>query len=282
MAAAFPKDTGILELYFQEVSGSTPLSNREEFKLAEEVRKGNEEARNELVAANLRFVIKVACEYLGFGVPLEDLISAGNVGLIQAAERFDSRKGFRLITYAVWWIRQAISQALTQDSRMVRLPANRTKLLSSIQGVSERLGQDREADPEPEMIAEALGVSEELVRDTMIQAMDVCSIDRAAEEDQQDLASVLSDPDQEAPDAKLEENSDLEQMEAVLDSLEERESQVLRLHFGLGSGDPMTLEAIGSRFNLTKERVRQIKEKALSKLRDPKRRMRLDPLVGLA
>ena len=207
-------------------------------------------------------------------MPLEDLISAGNVGLITAAERFDASRGFRFITYAVWWIRQSISQVQSQCARMVRLPSNRIKLLSSINDLSQKVFQDKE--PEPDMIAQ------ELVRDTMLKARDVLYMDVACqEEEDQDPLHVLPDTSQEAPDAQIEEESDREQVQMVLDTLEDRESEILRLHFGMGEDDPMTLEEIGRRFSLTKERVRQIKEKALSKFRHPVRRMQLHPVLGV-
>ncbi|MDA0745838.1 MAG: RNA polymerase sigma factor RpoD/SigA [bacterium] len=280
MAGFNSQGNELLDLYFQDVSESEPLSSKEEILVAEQIHSGCEHARNRLVAANLRFVIKVACEYRGCGVPLEDLISAGNLGLITAAERFDPGRGFKFITYAVWWIRQAISQSLSHDSRMVRLPANRIKLLNNINDMIQRLGQAQAAEPDPEAIAEELGVSAELVRDTMVKARDVWYMDGAfSEGEDQDMLSVLPDTTHEAPDAQLEEASDREQVELVLGTLEDRESEVLRMHFGLTSGEPMTLEEIGNRFQLTKERVRQIKEKALSKLRHPTRRMHLTPLM---
>lgn len=283
MAGTKRHDTELLDLYFQDVSCSVPLRAEEEVTLARRIRSGDQDARNKLVSANLRFVIKIACEYRASGVPLEDLISAGNMGLISAAERFDETRGYKFITYAVWWIRQAINQALSQDSRMVRLPANRLKLLHNIQAVSQMLGQVHAAEPRPEMIAEKLGISVEMVQDTLVKSKDVCYIDSMlCDEEDQDLLKVIPDDSQESPDSRILEDSDREQVEHVLGTLEDREAQVLRMHFGLGDTDPMTLEQIGSRFKLTKERVRQIKEKALSKLRHPRRREQLDPLIGRA
>ena len=267
MAGTRNQDTVLLDLYFQDVSYSEPLRAEEEVTLARRIRCGDQEARNKLVSANLRFVIKIACEYHASGVALEDLISAGNMGLISAAERFDETRGFKFITYAVWWIRQAINQALSQDSRMVRLPANRLKLLHNIMAVSQRLGQVHAAEPEPEMIAEKLGISVEMVQDTLVKSRDVCYIDSMlCDEEDQDLLKVIPDESQESPDSRILEDSDREQVEQVLQTLEDREAQVLRMHFGLNDTDPMTL--------------RQIKEKALAKLRHPRRREQLDPLIG--
>jgi len=282
MSAILNPERGVLDLYFHDVADSMPLTAAEEVALAERIAEGDEEARNELVAANLRFVIKIASGYKSSGVPLEDLISAGNVGLITAAERFDASRGFKFITYAVWWIRQSISQVQSQCSRMVRLPSKRIKLLSSINDLSQRLFQVEGVEPKPEIIARELGISEDLVRDTMLKARDVWYMDASCqEEEDQDPLHVIPDTSQEAPDAQVEEESDRVQVQMVLDTLEERESEVLRMLFGMGDDDPMTFEEIGRRFSLTKERVRQIKEKALSKLRHPMRRMQLDSVLGV-
>ena len=276
-------DNEVLDLYFQDVSCSEPLRAEEEVSLARRIRAGDQEARNRLVSANLRFVIKIACGYRAGGVALEDMISAGNMGLISAAERFDETRGFKFITYAVWWVRQAINQTLSQDSRMVRLPANRLKLLHNIMAASRTLGQVHASEPEPEMIAEKLGVSVEMVEDTLVKSRDVCYIDSLlCDDEDQDLLKVIPDESQESPDTRILEDSDREQVEQVLRTLDDREAQILRMHFGLGDVDPMTLEQIGSRFKLTKERVRQIKEKALTKLRHPRRREQLDPLMDRA
>ena len=272
-------DNELLDVYFQDIASSEPLSSEEEGELAREIRGGSREARNELVAANLRFVVRIASEYQGCGLPLEDLISAGNIGLITAAERFDETRGFKFITYAHWWVRQAIQNSLSQDSRMVRLPVNRIKLLNSITSLSERLEQEQAAEPESEAIARELGVSVDLVEDTLLRAPKICSLDVPfGEEDDLNPLYDLCDHIQELPDARVNETSDREQIEALLDTLEEREAEVLRFHFGLDGGEPATLEEIGNRLKLTKERVRQIKEKALSKLRHPRRRAYLDAL----
>ena len=280
MAGVRRQDTELLDLYFQDVAFSKPLRADEEVTLAQRIRAGDQDARNKLVSANLRFVIKIACEYRANGVALEDMISAGNLGLIAAAERFDETRGFKFITYAVWWVRQAINQTLSQDSRMVRLPANRLKLLHNIMSVSQKLGQIHASEPWPEIIAEKLGVSVEMVQDTLVKSKDVCYLDGLLDdEEDQDLLKVLPDEAQESPDSRVLEDSDRAQVDQVLSTLDDREAQVLRMHFGLGDREPMTLEQIGSRFRLTKERVRQIKEKALSKLRHPRRREKLDPLL---
>jgi RNA polymerase primary sigma factor len=274
------QDSESLDLYLRDIASSEPLSSEEEIELARQIQKGSQDARDQLVQANLRFVVSVAREYQNHGVPLADLISAGNVGLMTAAERFDGGRGFKFISYAVWWIRQAIHQSLAQDSRVVRLPINRIDLLHNISKVSRELRQSTEVEPEPGVIAKELGVSEEMVKDTLLRARDVWSLDASfKEDDDHSLLNVLPDTTQQAPDAEVVEGSVREQVEGVLESLEAREQEVLRLYFGLGDDEPMTLEEIGVRFNLTRERVRQIKEKALRRLRHPRRRALLEPLM---
>ncbi len=280
MAGITIQDSESLDLYLRDISSSKPLSGPEEIELARLIKKGNQRARDQLVSANLRFVVSVAREYQNHGVPLSDLISAGNVGLMTAAERFDGARGFKFISYAVWWIRQAIHQSLAQDSRVVRLPINRIDLLHNISKISRELRQNTEKEPEPEVIAKELGVSEEMVKDTMMRARDVWSLDASfKEDDDHSLMNILPDTSQQAPDTEVVEDSVKIQVEEVLESLDAREQEVLRLYFGLGDDEPMTLEEIGVRFNLTRERVRQIKEKALRRLRHPRRRVLLEPLM---
>lgn len=280
MATTTAKDTESLDLYLRDIASSAPLSSKQEVELASRIRKGDLKARDQLVSANLRFVVSVAREYLNHGVALADLISAGNMGLMTAADRFDGTRGFKFISYAVWWIRQAIHQSLAQDSRVVRLPVNRIDLLHSISKVSRQIRQSTEAEPETHDIADRLGVSEEMVKDTMLRARDVWSLDASlGDEDDHSLLSVLADTNQKTPEAEVLENIMKAQVAEILDTLETREREVLRLYFGMGDEDPMTLEEIGVRFSLTRERVRQIKEKALRRLRHPRRRAPLEPLM---
>ncbi|MDE2888187.1 MAG: RNA polymerase sigma factor RpoD/SigA [Gemmatimonadota bacterium] len=277
------QDSESLDLYLRDIASSEPLSAETEIALAHRIRKGDQKARDRLVASNLRFVVSVAREYQNHGVPLADLISAGNMGLMTAAERFDGTRGFKFISYAVWWIRQAIHQSLAQDSRVVRLPINRIDLLHNIAKVSREIRQTEEADPDPETIAEKLGVSVDMVQDTLLRARDVWSLDASfKDDDDHSLLHILPDSSQKAPDLEVVDESVKDQVKMVLETLDAREAEVLRLYFGLGDEEAMTLEEIGTRFSLTRERVRQIKEKALRRLRHPRRRLQLEPLMESA
>ena len=283
MAGIMIQDSESLDLYLRDIASSEPLNAETEIALAHRIRKGDQKARDRLVASNLRFVVSVAREYQNHGVPLADLISAGNMGLMTAAERFDGTRGFKFISYAVWWIRQAIHQSLAQDSRVVRLPINRIDLLHNIAKVSREIRQTEEADPDPETIAEKLGVSVDMVQDTLLRARDVWSLDASfKDDDDHSLLHVLPDSSQKAPDLEVVDESVKDQVKMVLETLDAREAEVLRLYFGLGDEEAMTLEEIGTRFSLTRERVRQIKEKALRRLRHPRRRLQLEPLMESA
>ena len=269
-----------LHRYLEDVASSQPLSSREEVSLARRIKKGDMEARAKLVEANLRFVITVAREYQNQGVPLVDLISAGNIGLITAAERFDETKGFKFISYAVWWIRQSILQTIAEHARTVRLPLNKVSLLKDISKASQRLGQGREGDPGIEEIAEELDVPTEEVLETMLSARTVRSLDEAFEEDdERSLLNILADSSQETPDADVLRESAREQLEGVLNSLDDRELRIIRLYFGLDGNEALTLEQIGGLMGLTRERIRQLKERALSKLRHPSRNQTLKTLA---
>ena len=262
--------------YLSEIASSTPLSASDEIELARRIKEGDEEARNGLVEANLRFVVSVAKEYQNRGVPLADLVSAGNMGLITAAERFDENKGFKFISYAVWWIRQAILQTLAEQSRTVRLPLNKVGLLYKISKASRAIRQKRADEPEPEEIAQELEVSVDEVKETLLSGRSVRSLDASfQEEEEQSLLDVLPDDSQESPEMDVIRDCMRGQIENALSGLVNREAEIIRLYFGLKGEEPMTLDQIGSRFCLTRERVRQIKEKALLRLRHPSRSERL-------
>ena len=266
------KEESTLRLYFDDIADSTPLSREEEVSLSARIHAGDMEARDELVQANLRFVIDVAKNYQNRGLSLADLISAGNVGLMTAAQRFDGAKGFKFISYAVWWIKQSILQTIADHARTVRLPLNKLSLLKDISRASHRLGQGRDTEPEIEEIAAELQVSPQEVQDTILSARSVRSLDESFEEDdERSLMNVLRDDDQAPPDGDVMEETARRQLENVLEVLDEREFKIIRLYFGLDGAEAMTLEQIGRLMNLTRERVRQLKERALGKLRHPQR-----------
>ncbi|MED5414194.1 MAG: RNA polymerase sigma factor RpoD/SigA [Candidatus Latescibacterota bacterium] len=261
-----------LRLYFDDISDSTPLSREKEVELSAKVHAGDQDARDELVQANLRFVIDVAKKYQNRGLSLSDLISAGNVGLMTAAERFDGEKGFKFISYAVWWIKQSILQTIAEHARTVRLPLNKLSLLKDISKASRKLGQGRETEPHVEEIAKELDMAPQDVLDTMLHARTVRSLDESFEEDdERSLMNILRDDNQATPDMHVMETAVRNQLDEVLESLDEREFRIIRLYFGLDGNESMTLEEIGGTMNLTRERVRQLKERALGKLRHPQR-----------
>ena len=269
-----------LRLYFDDIAESRPLSREREVELSARIQEGDMEARDELVQANLRFVIDVAKNYQNRGLSLSDLISAGNVGLLTAAERFDGTKGYKFISYAVWWIKQSILQTIAEHARTVRLPLNKLSLLKDISKASRKLGQGRESEPDVEEIAAELDVPAQEVLDTMLSARTVRSLDESFEEDdERSLLNILADNNQETPDSDVITSSARTQLEEVLESLDERELRIIRLYFGLDGTEALTLEQIGGLMGLTRERVRQLKERALGKLRHPTRYQALLALV---
>jgi RNA polymerase primary sigma factor len=261
-----------LDLYLREI-GETPLiSSGEEVELAKRIREGDQYALEKLTKANLRFVVSVAKQYQNQGLSLADLINEGNIGLIKAAKRFDETRGFKFISYAVWWIRQAILQSLAEQSRIVRLPLNRVGTLHKIGKISSTLEQEFGREPSPNEIAKELELTEMEVSDTLKISNSHLSLDApfSVSEDNS-LIDVLEDEFQPAPDKALLEESLRIEIEKALDSLSARESEVVNLYFGLNREKALTLEEIGARFNLTRERVRQIKEKAIRRLRHTSR-----------
>ena len=259
----------VLAHYLEDISDSKPLSSSQESDLARGIRAGDEGARNELVEANLRFVVSVSKAYQNRGLTLAELISAGNVGLLVAAERFDETKGCKFITYAVWWIRQSILQALLEQST-VRLPVNRLDMRAKIARVRETL-QQQGSSTNLTNVARALGATEERVEQTLIESQPVRSLDATFDDEEEHcLLDSLCDENQQSPDQLLLEYAKREDIDAVLHDLNDREAAIVRLYFGLGNEPPMTLNQIGMRFQLTRERVRQIKETALCKMRHPR------------
>ena len=261
-----------LDLYLREI-GETPLiTAQQEVELARRIKQGDQLALEKLTKANLRFVVSVAKQYQNQGLSLADLINEGNIGLIKAAKRFDETRGFKFISYAVWWIRQAILQALAEQSRIVRLPLNRVGTLHKIGKISSSLEQEYGREPSPDEIAKELDLSAVEVSDTLKISNSHLSLDApfSVSEDNS-LMDVLEDEFQPAPDEDLLTDSLKMEIEKALDSLSAREAEVINLYFGLNTEKALTLEEIGTRFNLTRERVRQIKEKAIRRLRHASR-----------
>ena len=260
--------------YFREIGGYAPLTSEEERELAERIGQGDTTARDALVKANLRFVVTVARKYEGKGMGLSDLICEGNVGLLRATETFDGAKGFRFISYAVWWIRQAIREALSH-TRTVRLPMNRIASLGQIGRASRELEQEYTRNVTEEEIAEETGMGADRIREALLMGRNAVSLDTSlGEEGERSLLDIVADdhpsPEEEAMDRSLGED-----METELTSLGVRQAEVLRHYFGLGGRERSTLEEIGRRYGLTRERIRQIKNEALRRLRHPSRRRRL-------
>lgn len=268
-AVAFVEE-GNLALYLRDISQFEPLSPDEERETAIRIRQGDEEALRQLVLANLRFVVSVARNYQHQGVSLSDLINEGNLGLVRAAHRFDHRKNFKFISYAVWWIRQAILQALAEQSRIVRLPLNRAGSMHKIGKAQAKLEQHYRRPPNAAEIAEELDVCEGDVRKMMAIGLRHASLDAPlAESTGASLHERLHDGQHEQMEEDLMHVSLENQVSRTLDSLSQRERQVVRLYFGIGESTTYTLDEIGKRFRLTRERVRQIKESALTKLKHP-------------
>lgn len=261
----------MVDHYLQEIGKYELLDPEEEARLARTIREGNEreseEATQRLAAANLRFVVSVAKKYQGYGLSLSDLISEGNVGLLKAARRFDETRGFRFISYAVWWIRQAILESLSEHSRVVRLPANKGQAASTLYKTQAKLAQEKGRQPNLEELAKELDMDLEEVRDVLRHHGDELSLDAPLNEEDNNLLDVLSADGMDAPDQELLEDSLKVDIERALELLSEREAEVLRLYFGINREAAASLEEIGKHFGVTRERTRQIRDKALRKLR---------------
>jgi RNA polymerase primary sigma factor len=261
-----------IDKYLQEISEVPLISPEEEIELARRIKNGDQEALEKLTSANLRFVVSVAKLYQNKGFSLGDLINEGNLGLIKAATRFDETRGFKFISYAVWWIRQGIMQALAEQSRIVRLPLNRVNALTKIGKASSKLEQEFEREPSPGEIAEQLEMKDSEVTDSMRISRRHLSMDSPfSNNENSSLLDTIENKHQPSPDSELIDESLKIEIESSLETLTKREAEILRLYFGLSYEQPMTLEEIGERFNLTRERIRQIKEKALRRLRHTSR-----------
>ena len=263
---------GSLDQYLKEISRYPLIDKAEEARLAKRIKRGEEEALDKLVRSNLRFVVSVAKKYQSQGVPLSDLINEGNLGLIRAAHKFDETKGIKFISYAVWWIRQAILQALAEQSRIVRVPLNRAGALHRIGRRSSALLHELGREPTVEEIADDLDISQQEVERTLAISQSHLSLDAPITpgEDHR-LLDYLPDQYAPAPEDETYDHALKDSVESALSSLKEREAKILRLYFGLDDQQPMTLEEIGTLMGITRERVRQIKQKGLIRLRHASR-----------
>jgi RNA polymerase primary sigma factor len=275
------RETPSLDKYLHEIGKVELLTWEEEVELAVKIRKGDQKALEKLIKANLRFVVSVAKQYQNQGLSLPDLINEGNVGLIKAAQRFDETRGFKFISYAVWWIRQSILQALAEQARIVRLPLNKIGSINRINRAFSDLEQLYEREPSVQEIAEMLEMASDDVKEAMKSAGRHISMDAPIKDDEEiTLYDVLLSKDSSSPDKDLLTDSLRKEIERVLSILTYREANILRLYFGLDTKYQYTLEEIGQEFNLTRERVRQIKEKAIKRLKNATRSRLLKAYLG--
>lgn len=276
------RESQSLDKYLQDIGKEDLITAEEEVELARRIKAGDQRALEKLTRANLRFVVSVAKQYQNQGLTLPDLINEGNLGLIKAAQKFDETRGFKFISYAVWWIRQSILQALAEQARIVRLPLNQVGSLNKINKAFSRLEQEYERAPSAEELAEALEVSEDKIKDSLKVSGRHVSMDAplSSSEDGGTLIDVMPNMDTPRADHALMAESLQKEIERSLSTLTDKEREIVRLFFGIGMNHGLTLEEIGSKFNLTRERVRQIKEKAIRRLRHTSRNKLLKSYLG--
>lgn len=275
------RETASLDKYLQEIGKVEMITPEEEVRLAQRIRQGDQEALQKLTKSNLRFVISVSKQYQNQGLSLSDLINEGNLGLIKAAQRFDETRGFKFISYAVWWIRQSILQALAEQSRIVRLPLNKIGAINKINKAFAAFEQQYQREPNPDELAEMLQISENEVRESLKNSGRHISMDAPITQDEEvSMYDVLTNEDGQNPDRGLMFESLRSEIERAITTLTPREADVLRLFFGLNGRTPMTLEEISEHFDLTRERVRQIKEKAIRRLKQNSRNRMLKSYLG--
>lgn len=276
------RESQSLDKYLQDIGKEELITAEEEVELARKIRTGDQKSLEKLTRANLRFVVSVAKQYQNQGLTLPDLINEGNLGLIKAAQKFDETRGFKFISYAVWWIRQSILQALAEQARIVRLPLNQVGSLNKINKAFSRLEQEFERQPSAEELAEALEVPEDKIKESLSVSGRHVSMDAplSSAEDGGTLMDVMANPDSPKADHALMAESLQKEIERSLSTLTDKEREIIRLFFGIGMNHGLTLEEIGAKFNLTRERVRQIKEKAIRRLRHTSRSKNLKAYLG--
>lgn len=275
------RETASLDKYLQEIGKVELITAEEEVELAKKIKQGDKIALEKLTKANLRFVVSVSKQYQNQGLSLPDLINEGNMGLIKAAQRFDETRGFKFISYAVWWIRQSILQALAEQSRIVRLPLNKIGSINKINKAYAALEQQFEREPKPEEIAKYLEISLEEVKESQKNTGRHVSMDAPLIQDEDNnLYDVLRNDENITPETELLYDSLRKEIDRAVSTLTPREADVVRFYFGLGDSHPMTLEEIGEKFDLTRERVRQIKEKAIRRLKHTSRSKILKTYLG--
>ena len=275
-------DENILSIYLKEINCIPLLTRQEEDKYARKAAKGDRFAKEQLDRANLRFVVNVAKKYQNQGLPLPDLISEGNIGLMNAIEKFDVDRGYHFISYAVWWIKQAILKAICEKSRMIRLPLNRANELVQIEKARKELQNARGTEPETKDIARFLDMNKEHVESLLNISRELVSLETPvfSEKDSTLLGEFVEDSDYVAPDEVIIEKSLIEEINQVLETLTEKEAEILQYRFGLNGKIPLSLKEVGDRFRLTKERIRQIEKKAIRRLRHPNRSQYLEAYVN--
>jgi RNA polymerase primary sigma factor len=275
------RETASLDKYLQEIGKVELITAEEEVELARRIKAGDKDALEKLTKANLRFVVSVSKQYQNQGLSLPDLINEGNLGLIKAAQRFDETRGFKFISYAVWWIRQSILQALAEQSRIVRLPLNKIGSINKINKAYAKLEQQHEREPDSLEIAEMLDIPESEVKESIRNSGRHISMDAPLIQDEENtLYDVLRSDETNTPEKELMVESLRKEIDRAISTLTPREADVVRLYFGLNSKHPMTLEEIGEKFDLTRERVRQIKEKAIRRLKHTSRSKILKSYLG--